>query len=60
MTEENGYRATRRLLEQEAAPTSIICSSLIMTLGAVRAIRDLGLAIPAMSRWSPMMTSFPG
>ncbi|WP_149759951.1 LacI family DNA-binding transcriptional regulator [Neomesorhizobium albiziae] len=46
MTEENGYRATRRLLEHEAAPTAIICSSLIMTLGAVRAIRDLGLAIP--------------
>jgi LacI family transcriptional regulator len=46
MTEENGYRAARSLLEGEASPTAIICSSLIMSLGVVRAIRDLGLTIP--------------
>ncbi|MDH6231205.1 LacI family transcriptional regulator [Mesorhizobium soli] len=46
MTEENGYRATRSLLEQGEAPTAIICSSLIMALGVVRAVRDLGLTIP--------------
>ncbi|SFT66968.1 substrate-binding domain-containing protein [Mesorhizobium sp. YR577] len=46
MTEENGYRATRSLLEQSEAPTGIVCSSLIMALGAVRAVRDLGLTIP--------------
>ncbi len=46
MTEENGYRATRRLLEGEQTPTAILCSSLIMALGAVRAARDLGVAIP--------------
>ncbi|TIP05754.1 MAG: transcriptional regulator, partial [Mesorhizobium sp.] len=28
MTEENGYRAARRLLEESGAPTAIVCSSL--------------------------------
>jgi LacI family transcriptional regulator len=46
MTEENGFRAARGLLEQDAAPTAIVCSSLIMALGVVRAIRDLGLEVP--------------
>ncbi|TIX99979.1 MAG: transcriptional regulator, partial [Mesorhizobium sp.] len=46
MTEENGYRAARRLLERSDAPTAIACSSLIMALGVVRAARDLGLTIP--------------
>ncbi len=46
MTEENGYRATRRLLEHSEAPTAIVCSSLFMTLGVVRAVRDLGLSVP--------------
>ncbi|QPC86260.1 LacI family DNA-binding transcriptional regulator [Mesorhizobium sp. NBSH29] len=46
MTEEQGYRATRRLLESIEPPTAIICSSLFMSLGVVRAIRDLGLTIP--------------
>ncbi|TIU59712.1 MAG: transcriptional regulator, partial [Mesorhizobium sp.] len=46
MTEENGYRAARRLLEDSEPPTAIVCSSLIMALGVVRAVRDLGLTIP--------------
>lgn len=46
MTEENGYRAARRLLEGDAAPTAILCSSLIMSLGIARAVRELGLTIP--------------
>ncbi|MBZ9769384.1 substrate-binding domain-containing protein [Mesorhizobium sp. CA6] len=46
MTEENGYRAARRLLEEAEPPTAIVCSSLIMALGVVRAVRDLGLTIP--------------
>lgn len=46
MTEENGYRAARHLLEQSDAPTAIACSSLIMALGVVRAVRDLSLTIP--------------
>ncbi|MDR7031402.1 substrate-binding domain-containing protein [Mesorhizobium sp. BE184] len=46
MTEENGYRAARRLLESSAPPTAILCSSLIMSLGVVRAARELGVSIP--------------
>jgi LacI family transcriptional regulator len=46
MTEENGYRAGRSLLEQADPPTAIVCSSLIMALGVVRAVRDLGLTVP--------------
>lgn len=46
MTEENGYRAARRVLEGSSAPTAILCSSLIMALGVVRAVRELGLTIP--------------
>ncbi|WP_457940885.1 substrate-binding domain-containing protein [Mesorhizobium sp. 10J20-29] len=46
MTEENGYRAARSLLQSGTPPTAIICSSLIMSLGVVRAIRDLGLTVP--------------
>ena len=46
MTEENGYRAARRLFEGAEPPTAIVCSSLIMALGVVRAVRDLGLAMP--------------
>ena len=46
MTEENGYRSARSLLDQAEPPTAIACSSLIMALGVVRAVRDLGLTIP--------------
>ena len=46
MTEENGYRAARSLLENGQAPTAILSSSLIMTLGVVRALRDAGLSVP--------------
>lgn len=46
MTEENGYRAARRLLERSEAPTAIVCSSLLMALGIVRAARDLNLSMP--------------
>jgi LacI family transcriptional regulator len=46
MTEENGFRAATDLLTSDAPPTAILCSSLIMALGVVRAIRDLGLSIP--------------
>src|SRR5690606_30369074 len=46
MTEDNGFRAARSLLEAPQPPTAILCSSLIMALGVVRAIRDMGLSIP--------------
>ena len=46
MTEENGYRAARVLLEADTAPTAILCSSMMMALGVVRAARELALDIP--------------
>ena len=46
MTEENGYRGARRLLDRGERPTAIVCSSMIMALGIVRAARELGLDIP--------------
>ncbi|MDW6025702.1 LacI family DNA-binding transcriptional regulator [Mesorhizobium sp. BAC0120] len=46
MTEENGYRGARALLDLPDRPTAIICSSMIMALGIVRATRELNLEIP--------------
>jgi LacI family transcriptional regulator len=46
MTEENGYRAARGFFEGGNAPTAILCSSLLLTLGAVRAAHDLKLQCP--------------
>jgi LacI family transcriptional regulator len=46
MTEENGYHATRSLMDQTNSPTAIVCSSLIMTLGVMRALGELGLSVP--------------
>jgi LacI family transcriptional regulator len=45
MTEENGYRLTQRLMGLGEPPTAILCASIFMALGAMRAARDLGLAI---------------
>ncbi|MBV9701605.1 MAG: substrate-binding domain-containing protein [Methylobacteriaceae bacterium] len=45
MTEESGYRFARLLLELDAPPSALLCSSIFAALGAMRAIRDLGLAI---------------
>ena len=46
MTEENGYRSARALLERANRPTAILCSSLIMTMGVMRAARDLDIEVP--------------
>ncbi len=45
MTEEIGYTNTKRLLALEIPPTAIICSSMILVLGAHRAIREANLTI---------------
>jgi LacI family transcriptional regulator len=47
MTDEAGYRLTRGMLDGEAAPTAILCSSIFLAMGCCRAIRDRGLAIGA-------------
>jgi LacI family transcriptional regulator len=46
MTEENGYRAASDFLAARERPTAIVCSSLLMTLGVTRALRDAGLSVP--------------
>lgn len=45
MTDEYGYRMTARMLDSANAPTAILCSSLFIALGAVRAVYDRGLKI---------------
>jgi LacI family transcriptional regulator len=45
MTDEYGYRQTAKMLGSKNAPTAILCSSLFIALGAVRAIYDRGLKI---------------
>ena len=45
MTDEYGYRQTAKMLDSKIAPTAILCSSLFIALGAVRAIYDRGLKI---------------
>jgi len=45
MTEENGYRFARQLLERSPRPTGILCASVLSALGAYRAVRDLGLRV---------------
>ena len=45
MTDEYGYRITARMLDSNNAPTAILCASLFIALGAVRAIYDRGLKI---------------
>ena len=46
MTEEKGYRSAHEFLTSRKPPTGILCSSLLLALGVVRAANDLGLALP--------------
>ncbi|MEM8729529.1 MAG: substrate-binding domain-containing protein [Pseudomonadota bacterium] len=45
MTEHYGYRETRKMLAQDAAPTAILAASMITALGVRRAIEDAGLQL---------------
>jgi LacI family transcriptional regulator len=45
MTEENGYRAARGLFERPDPPTALLCSSIFVALGAMRAARDTNRVI---------------
>jgi LacI family transcriptional regulator len=45
MTEEVGYGRMKPLLELPNPPTAVLCSSMILALGAQRAIREKGLEI---------------
>jgi len=45
-TPEHGYRATRDLLAHETPPTAIFSSAAPLTVGVLRALKDLGAAVP--------------
>ena len=47
MTEENGYRGMVRFLDHPDPPTAVLCSSMILALGANRAIKQRGLEVGA-------------
>jgi LacI family transcriptional regulator len=45
-TIEDGYHATRQLLELPARPTALLAINDILAIGALRAINDLNLSVP--------------
>jgi LacI family transcriptional regulator len=45
MTEENGYRHSKRLLQMPNRPTALVLSSMLMVWGAMRAANELGLVV---------------
>jgi LacI family transcriptional regulator len=47
MTDEIGYRLTQRFLAEAPRPTAFLVSSMMMTLGCLRAIRAAGLTLGA-------------
>jgi LacI family transcriptional regulator len=46
MSVENGYRFARAALAGEGRPTAFVCSSILMALGAQRAIAECGMTVP--------------
>ncbi len=44
--EEDGYKGTQQLLEQEAPPTAIFAGNDVLALGAIYAIQDAGMRVP--------------
>jgi len=46
-TEETGYRAMRELLALGERPTAVVCGSDKAAIGAMRAAREAGVAVPA-------------
>ena len=45
MTEENGYRQSKRILMLANRPTALLLSSMLLVSGAMRAINEMGLQI---------------
>ena len=43
---EQGYKATRRLLDQKGLPSALICFNDRLSLGAYQALADAGLEVP--------------
>lgn len=46
MTVDNGYRFARAALARTERPTALVCSSVLMALGALRAAAEAGLSVP--------------
>lgn len=46
-TEDDGYAGTRDLLEGSAPPTALVVGSSSLSIGAARAVHDLGISIPS-------------
>lgn len=46
MTVENGYRAGRAALANGHPPTAILCASILVALGALKAASEAGLDVP--------------
>lgn len=44
---EDGYHLARRLLELKPRPTALFCGTKLMTLGALRAILEMGIDVPS-------------
>ncbi len=47
MTENAGFEATRELIGRPAPPTAIVVANIAQAVGAMAALRDAGLALPA-------------
>lgn len=45
MTEENGYRQSKRILQLSNRPTALLLSSMLLVSGAMRAFNEMGLQI---------------
>lgn len=45
MSEEHGYRSTISVLDSPEPPTALLCSSIIVALGAIRALGDRGIEV---------------
>jgi LacI family transcriptional regulator len=45
MTEENGYKHTKRLMQMKDRPTGLILGNMLLVSGAMRAINEIGLQI---------------
>ncbi len=46
MTVENGHRFAKAALAEPEPPTAMICASILVALGALRAIAEAGLSVP--------------
>ena len=46
MTEQGGHEVAGRLLQQAVPPTALVCANDMMAVGALRAARQLGFAVP--------------